>query len=89
MAGASHADLFFHLRDGEERILDPDGRDVPSIDAVVAATLSDARGIMARDAQEGQIKLAYRLDVEAEEERLVHRFDFKDAVVLIRRQAEN
>ena len=89
MPGASHADLIFHLRDGEDRVLDPDGRDVPSIDAVVAATLSDTRGIMARDAQEGQIKLACRLDVEDEEERLVHRVDFEDAVVLIRRQAEN
>lgn len=80
---------FFHLRDGEDRILDPDGRDLASIDAVVAATLNDARGIIAHDAQEGQVKLAYHIDVEDAEGRLVHRLDFEDAVVLIRRQAED
>lgn len=79
---------FFHLRDGEDIILDPDGRDLSSIDAVVAATLNDARGIISHDAQAGQIKLAYRLDVEDEDGHLVHRLDFEDAVVLIRRQPE-
>ena len=38
---------FFHLRDGEDRLLDPEGRLLSSIDAVSDATLKEARAIAA------------------------------------------
>lgn len=75
---------FFHLRDGEDRLLDPEGRDLLTLPAVVAATLDEAKGIIAHDAHEGRIKLTYHLDVEDEHGQLVHRLDFEDAVEVIR-----
>lgn len=78
---------FFHLRDGVDRLLDPDGRDLPSLEAVEAVTLDEARGVISHDALEGRIKLTYRIDVEDAEGHQVHRLEFEDAVDVIRRAA--
>ena len=79
--------FYFHLRDGVDRLLDPDGRDLPSLDAVATATLEEARGVIGHDALEGRVKLTYHIDVENADGQLVHRLDFEDAVEVIRRAA--
>jgi len=71
---------FFLLRDGEDKLLDPDGRDFPSVQSIAAATLQEARAIISHDAMEGQIKLTYHLDVEDAAGRIVHSLEFEDAV---------
>jgi hypothetical protein len=80
---------FFHLRDGQDVLLDPDGRELPSQEAMVTATLQEARDIIAHDARQGQIKLGYRLDVEDAGGKLVHRLQFDDAVEIVRGAAND
>lgn len=73
---------FFHLRDGEDVLLDPEGQQFPSMDAVVAATLREGRDIIANDARTGRIDLAQWLDIEDEAGEMVHRLVLRDAVVI-------
>jgi hypothetical protein len=79
---------FFHLRDGQDLLLDPEGREFPSHAAIAAAALLDARDIISHDAKEGHIKLDYHLDVEDDSGAVVHRLDFEDAVVVSRAAAK-
>jgi hypothetical protein len=75
---------YFHLRDGEDTLLDPEGRDLGSMEAIREATLREARSIISSDSLEGKVKLSYRLDVEDESGKVVHRLQFEDAVSLQR-----
>lgn len=71
---------FFHLRDGKNVLLDPEGRSLPSLDAVVGAALFEARAIISADAQAGKIVLNQAIEVEDERGKVVHRIAFTDAV---------
>jgi hypothetical protein len=75
---------FFHLHDGAELLLDPDGRELSSLAAVVAAALFEARAIIGADAQEGKIALGQRIDVEDDTGATVHTLQFEDAVHIVR-----
>jgi hypothetical protein len=75
---------YFHLRDGEDLLLDPDGRELVSAAAIESATLIEARSIIGSDAAEGTIKLSYRIDVEDASGRIVHSLEFEDAVEIVR-----
>ena len=77
---------YFHLRDGEDQLLDPDGSELPDIAAVVARALAEARAIIAADAIAGAIKLNQRLDVEDHLGAIVHSLQFEDAVQITRNQ---
>ena len=57
---------FFHLRDGVDLLLDPDGRELSSLAAVVAAALLEARSIIGADARDGKIAPDQRIDVQDE-----------------------
>lgn len=70
----------FHLRDGSDVLIDPDGRELPSLDAVGAAALYEARAIISADALGGKINLAQQIEVEDESGLIVHRLDLRDAV---------
>lgn len=71
---------FFHLRDGRNLLLDPDGRVLPDLKAVAAAALLEARAIIGADAKTGTMALDQRIDVEDEAGTIVHSLAFKDAV---------
>ena len=75
---------YFHLRDGTDVLLDPDGQVLPSLDAVVGAALYEARAIISADAKGGSISLRHRIDVEDELGAVVHSIDFEDAVKIDR-----
>lgn len=75
---------YFHLRDGQDVLLDPDGRDLPSLQAVHAATLREAREIIGHDARDGRIKLSYHIAVEDADGRVIHHLEFEDAVTVVR-----
>lgn len=75
---------FFHLRDGQDVLLDPEGREIASLAEVQRATLREARSIISADAQAGTIKLSFHLDVEDGAGTIVHSLQFEDAVVLER-----
>jgi hypothetical protein len=70
---------FFHLCNGVDVLLDPDGRELEPND-VAAAAMTEARAIVAADARSGHIDLDQRIDVEDGLGKLVHRLLFEDAI---------
>lgn len=71
-----------HLRDGTDELLDPDGVHM-SADAVPGFALRAARDCIAGDAINGRIDLKYRIDVEDEQQKIVHTVTFIDAVEIV------
>jgi hypothetical protein len=74
---------FFHLCNGVDVLLDPDGRELEA-GAVASAAMSEARAIVSADARSGHIDLDQRIDVEDGLGKLVHRLLFEDAVQIQR-----
>jgi hypothetical protein len=70
---------FFHLRDGGDLLLDPDGRELDS-SKVAGDALMEARALISAEALTGSIKLDQRIEVEDEVGHVVHRLNFWDAV---------
>src|SRR5688500_2968315 len=77
------ARYFLHLRDGTEQILDPEGLEFGTIEAVRKAVLVSARDLMPGDIREGVIDLRFRIDVEDEGGEIVYSLPFKHAVNII------
>ena len=73
---------FFHLRDGTDTILDPDGMEMSS-EEVTGAALLQARDCIAGDVKRGRIDLHCHIDVHAEDGELVHSLSFADAVEVL------
>jgi hypothetical protein len=70
---------FFHLKDGADVVLDPDGTEMPA-DAVAASALRQARDCIAGDVLRGWLDLHYRIEVHSEGGEIVHSLPFEDAV---------
>ena len=77
------ARYFMHLRDGTEQILDPEGLEFASIEAMRKAVLVAARDLMTGDIRDGVIDLRFRIDVETEDGEIVYTLPFKHAVNII------
>ena len=71
---------YFHLRDGEDLLLDPEGRELEDSEQIAKAALREARSIISDDALRGRIRLDQHIDVEDSERRIVHRLPFADAL---------
>ena len=74
---------FFHLRDGEDVLLDPEGRQIEGAEAIARAALIEARSILSDDVLKGRIDLDCRIDVEDDDRNLVHRLHFADALAIV------
>ena len=74
---------FFHLRNGDDVLIDPDGRDIVSLAEVAAITLREARDIISHDALEGCIRLDFRLDIQNAVGGIVHSLAFRDAITVM------
>lgn len=70
---------YFHLRDGADTLLDPEGVELAA-GAVVASALKAARDCIAHDARAGRVDLDRRIVVEDEAGAAVYMIDFVDAV---------
>lgn len=77
------ATYFFHLDDGTDVLLDPEGQDLRDIDAVRAIALIEARALIAEDVREGRVQLDRILRVEDSAGGPVYRLPFADAVHII------
>jgi uncharacterized protein DUF6894 len=75
---------YFHLCDGTDVLLDPEGRWLPDMNAVIALALVEARSIIGAEALEGSIKMSQHIDVHDEKGTLVHSLQFEDAVQVTR-----
>jgi hypothetical protein len=78
---------YFHLRDGVDVLLDPEGREMASADAIPLAALTEARSIISDDARNGRIMLDQHIDVEDESRNILHTLHFVDAVEIVQPKA--
>ena len=60
------ARYFFHLRDGDDQLLDPEGTELSDKQSIEAAALRAARDTLSHELQSGRLDLRYRIDVEDE-----------------------
>jgi hypothetical protein len=74
--------FYFHLRDGADILIDPDGIELAGLPAIVARALTEARSIIGADALDGHIDLNQRIDVEDASGALVHRLEFANAITM-------
>ena len=74
---------FFHLRDGVDILLDPEGRTLDGQAAIAAAALSEARALFSADVLTGRVDLDQRIEVEDDKGVVVHGLRLGDAVDFI------
>ena len=83
------ARYYMHLRDGTEQILDPEGLEYPSVEALRKAVLISARDLMTGDVREGVIDFRFRIDAEDESGAIIYSLPFRHAVNIIPEAACN
>jgi len=74
---------FLHLRDGTEELLDPEGSELDSLEALRKSVLVTVRDLMAGDMRQGVLDLRFRIDAEDEDGVIVYTLPFKHAVNII------
>ena len=74
------ARYFFHLRDGHDVLLDPEGREIGDASLIPGLALKDARSMISQDALAGRIHLQQAIEVLDDSGSVVHRLAFRDAV---------
>ena len=74
---------FFHLRDGVDILLDPEGREIGDPGAIPAIALKEARSIIGNDAARGRILLDQHIDVEDTSGNVLHTLHFVNAVEVV------
>ncbi len=73
---------FFHLCDGRDSIIDPEGREIANPAMIPGSALRDARSIISHEALLGMIDLGCAIEVRDEAGKLVHELQFRDAVTI-------
>ena len=73
---------FFHLCDGHEVIIDPEGRELDDAQQIGEYALKEARAMISQDALAGRIMLNQYIEVRDEAGKLVHQRSFRDAVTI-------
>jgi hypothetical protein len=76
------ARYYFHLTDGHEALIDPDGRDLEDAGQIPVLALQEARAMIAQDVLVGRIFLNQYIEVRDEDGKLIHQLAFKDAVTI-------
>ena len=77
------ARYFFHLRDGEDILLDPEGIELADIEAVQKKALESARDTLSHDMKDGVLDLKYRIDVEDAGGTVVYSLHLRDAFKMV------
>lgn len=57
---------YLHIRDGDEQIEDPEGSDLPNLDAARAEALAGARTILAEKVKAGELINGQRFEITDE-----------------------
>jgi hypothetical protein len=72
-----------NLRDGTEELIDPEGAEYESLDALRKAVLATARDLMCGDMVAGVLDFRFRIDAEDGDGGIVYTLPFKHAVNII------
>ena len=77
------ARYFFHLRDGTDHLLDPEGTELPDLQAIQALAMRAARDTLSHELRDnGHLDLRYRIDVEDEHGSLVYSLPLEGAFTI-------
>ena len=74
---------YFHLRDGVDHLLDPEGSMHVDSAAAMVHAITAARSLMSADVLEGHLRLDLHIDVEDAAGTIVHRLPFPDAIEIV------
>ena len=74
---------FMNLRDGTEELLDPEGLEFETLDALRKAVLAAARDLMCGDLVTGVLDFRFRIDAEDQDGVIVYSLPFQPAVNII------
>ncbi|GGD11032.1 DUF6894 family protein [Aureimonas glaciei] len=74
---------FLHMRRGEELIQDPDGTELPDLDAVMAEAIQGARQILAENVMSGSVVTGRKFEICDEQGKVLLVVPFSEAVKLI------
>ena len=77
------ARYFFHLRDGSDILLDPEGIELADIEAVRKKALEAARDTLSHDMKDGLLNLKYRIEVENAEGSVVYSLPLSEAFQVV------
>jgi hypothetical protein len=69
-----------NLRNGTDELIDSEGADYESLDALRKSVLATARDLMGHDMAQGLIDLRFRIDAEDTDGVIVYTLHFKHAV---------
>lgn len=73
---------YFHLSDGHQALIDPEGRDLEEPSLIAPLALKEARAMISQDALGGRIMLNQYIEVRDVAGKLVHQLAFRDAVTI-------
>lgn len=79
---------YFHLRNGSDVLLDPEGRDLRDPNCIKLVALAEARALISQEVLKGRINFGQRLDIEDDAGRIVHSLPFVEAVEIVELRAQ-
>ena len=74
--------FYFHLCDGVDLLLDPEGREIAELVLIPDIALREARAIISHEALLGSIAMEQAIEVRDAGDALVHRLELRDAVTI-------
>jgi len=77
------ARYFMHLRDSTDELLDLEGREFPTLEALRNAVLFAVRDLMSGDVVNGQLDMRFRIDAHDEAGAIAYSLPFKQALNII------
>ena len=77
------ARYFFHLCDGGDILLDPEGRTIDDASQITSQALKEARSIIGHEAMQGMIRLDRYIEVQDDSGKVVCRLPFRESVVIV------
>ena len=73
---------YFHLCDGHDTLIDPDGQEIEDVSTIAGFALKEARAMISQDALGGSISLEQFIEVRDDAGKLIHQVSFRDAVTI-------
>jgi len=73
---------YFHLSDGHQALIDPEGRNLDDLAQIPPQALREARAMISQDALGGRIMLDQYIEVRDVAGKLIHQLSFRDAVTI-------
>jgi myo-inositol catabolism protein IolC len=78
------ARYYLHLRDGTDEVLDEEGMESASLEALKQAVLEGARDVMANELKSGGlIDFRYRIDAENDDQQIVYSLPSRHAANIV------